>query len=259
MQVTDKQLETIIRAIVRQNKEMDQDAFWTLLASALKQNFSIQQRGEDIDNYVVPQWLGDLAYQQQSVVLLALRGPDGIRKHHPAKTVHIAYRATILRAAERQRFLEWGEEADSFMSMHVIADDTLWEAAVKAFFDHVDELPHHYVSHLAHAAQIIGYKHPDDRMRRAWGYFYYRWVDDAHLEPEPETVMDRRLGDWGTAQARLGLRGIPFAVDFGIEATGLPEKCGCSSCRDEQIECIAVSDPAYPTEFASQADGVAGE
>lgn len=161
---------------------------------------------------VIPEWITTCSYQQQSVLLLALRGPDGVRKHHPAKAVHTAYRGTMLRAAERGRFLRWGEEADSFMSLHLMADMELWETAINAFFAHVDELPHHYVAHLAHAAQIIGHRHPEKRCREAWGYFYYRWCNDLHVELEGETLMNTRLDDWGKAAQRLSDRQIFYSV-----------------------------------------------
>lgn len=154
-------------------------------------------------NSVVPAWIETLSLQQQSVVLLALRGPDGVRKYHPAKVVTIAYRGTLLRAAERQRFLYWGEAADTFMSMEVIADEAQWREAIKTFFAHVDELPHHYVTHLAHAAQIIACHHPHEAMRQRWGWFYSKWCDDLHVSPESSEAMDRRLDDWGMASARL--------------------------------------------------------
>jgi hypothetical protein len=37
-------------------------------------------------------WMDDLPMQQQSVVVLATRGPDGVAKHHPCKDVVRAYR-----------------------------------------------------------------------------------------------------------------------------------------------------------------------
>ncbi|QSY98612.1 hypothetical protein J2J97_32425 (plasmid) [Rhizobium bangladeshense] len=241
------------------------------IADTLAVQFSVQKQFEDIDNYAIPSWLGDLAYQQQSVVLLALRGPDGIPKHHVSKRVHIAYRGTVLRAAARGRFLDWGEGADTFMSMDVIAQDTAWEGAVNSFFYVVDELPHHYVSHLAHAAQIIGYKHPDERFRRAWGYFYLRWCDDKHVNPETEYQMDKRLSDWGMAQGRLGQRGILFQYPHEAANAFTAPSCGCSSCRDEEIECVAIGEqddnPFHPESPEGRAfadgrmtvDGVVGE
>lgn len=243
MQVTETELKTYLAAVMRSpGPDLSIEAGADMLAKSILAKYSVQPQFEDIDNYVVPSWLKELSFQQQSVILLALRGPDGVRKHHICKTVHIAYRGTVLRAAERGRFLEWGEKADSFMSMDAIANAMSWDWVVNTFFDHVDELPHHYVSHLAHAAQIIGYKHPDERFRRAWGYFYQRWCDDKHVNPETEHQMDERLNDWGKAQARLGLMGIPFAVDYEDATNGVPMSCGCASCAEETIECVAVGE-----------------
>lgn len=167
---------------------------------------------ELVRNTVIPPWMESISLQQQSVILLALRGPDGVRKHHPAKIVHCAYRGTILRAAERGRFLHWGEEADTFMSMGDIADPERWNHAIRQFFHHVDELPHHYVAHLAHAAQIIGYCHPVHEVASAWKRFYERWCDDLHVTPETHEQMNERLGDWGQAKSRLARLGYDFPL-----------------------------------------------
>jgi hypothetical protein len=149
---------------------------------------------------VQPLWCLSLPLQQQSVLLLASRGPDGISKNHPSKAVHIAYRGSIFLAAKYGRLLEWGEKADSFMSLDVFGgqfSEPDWAYAVKMFFDFIDELPHHYLMHLMHGAQILGFKHPDARFRDRWIAFYLKMVEDMHLAPETESEMDRRLGDWG--------------------------------------------------------------
>ena len=137
--------------------------------------------------------------QQQSVLLLAGRGPDGIEKKHPCKPVHIAYRACVFLAAKYGRQLHWGERADSFMSLDVFTSDELWAKAVKAFFDGWDTLPAHYVKHLMHGVEILGYKHPDERFRTRWLAFYLALVESFHLNPESEAEMDKRLGDWDRA------------------------------------------------------------
>lgn len=135
--------------------------------------------------------------QQQSVLLLAARGPDHTRKAHPCKTVHIAYRGSVLNAAKYGRPLEWGEKADSFMSLDVFADNERWAKAVDDFFDWNSELAHHYLLHLYHGTEILGYKHPDQRFRDRWLQFYLRACDAMHINPESEAQMDQRLGDWG--------------------------------------------------------------
>lgn len=145
---------------------------------------------------VQPEWCRKLNMQQQSVLFLAGRGPDGIPKKHPCKPIHVAYRACVFQAAKYGRPLEWGEKADSFMSLDVFASDYLWESAVETFFDYHDELPKHYLSHILHGAEILGYKHPDPRFRDRWYKFYVAMVESFHLVPESEAEMDKRLGDW---------------------------------------------------------------
>lgn len=148
------------------------------------------------DRSVQPEWMKRLPFQQQSVLFLAGRGPDGIEKHHPCKAVHVAYRATIFLAGKYGRALEWGERADTFMSLDVFADELRWSSAVDDFFGAWDSLPAHYVKHLMHGVQILGFKHPDPRFRSRWNAFYQRLVTEFHLAPETESEMDRRLGDW---------------------------------------------------------------
>lgn len=144
---------------------------------------------------VQPEWCLELPLQQQSVLLLAARGPDGIAKAHPCKAVVRAYRGTVLVAAARRRPLEWGERADSFMSLDRFGDSTAWANDLVVFFDNVDDLPHHYLMHLAHGAEIAGYKHPDERFRRRWRSFYENVCDDMHVIPETERELDLRLND----------------------------------------------------------------
>lgn len=72
-----------------------------------------------------------------------------------------------------------------------------WPTAVDRFFQEVDSLPHHFLMHLIHGAEILGYEHPDDRFRSRWHDFYLTAVDDLHLREEAPHEMRRRLSDWG--------------------------------------------------------------
>lgn len=146
---------------------------------------------------VFPDWMADLSMQQQSVLVLAARGPDGVRKYHPCKEVVKAYRACVLKAAYYGREMRWGESADDFMTLGTISSIGKWESAIRDYFDHVDELPHHYHLHLMHGAEILAYKHPTLLRRQPWSLFYLRCCVDMHLAPETEKEMDARLGDWG--------------------------------------------------------------
>lgn len=148
---------------------------------------------------VQPEWCTSLPMQQQSVLFLAARGPDGIAKYHPCKDVVRAYRATVLMAAHSGRMLTFDDKGDTFMSLRVFGVIEEWDCAVDHFFETVDELPHHYYMHLMHGAEIIGYKHPDRQMRDPWFYFYLRCCRDLHLTPETWTQMDVRLSDGNQA------------------------------------------------------------
>jgi len=140
----------------------------------------------------------ELTMQQQSVLVLACRGPDGIGKIHPTKQVVARYRATVLKAAYLGRPMEIDEFDDTtFMSLEKFSNNECWGKIVNDFFNYVDEIPHHYYMHLMHGAQIVGYKHKIQLMRQRWGAFYLRCCHDLHLYPETEDQMDERLGDWG--------------------------------------------------------------
>lgn len=146
---------------------------------------------------LLPSWTEHLSLQQQSVLILALRGPDGIAKDHPCKDVQRAYRGSVVMAGRFGRMLDWGEHADDFMSMGLIAGSGDWAGAVGRFFRTVDSLPHHFYAHLMHGAQVLGYKHPEIRIAARWKSFYGLCAEDLHLTAETEEEMDQRLGDWG--------------------------------------------------------------
>ena len=151
----------------------------------------------DASGIVFQEWMFPLPMQQQSVLVLACRGPDGVEKYHGCKDIVVRYRATVLKAAYLGRPMRIDEGDDTtFMSLRDFSNDDLWQAYSNVFFDFVDSIPHHYYMHLAHGAEIIGYKHPHELFRRRWRNFYHRCCDNLHLYPEDEAQMDSRLSDW---------------------------------------------------------------
>jgi len=146
---------------------------------------------------VFQDWIFDLSMQQQSVLVLPCRGPDGIAKFDPTKEIVTRYRATVLKAAYLGRPMMADEGDDTtFMTLRFFSSDGVWVNIVKQYLDNIDSLPHHYSMHLMHGAQIAGYKHPHGLFRRRWNWFYLRACNDLHLYPETEAQMDKRLGDW---------------------------------------------------------------
>ena len=84
----------------------------------------------------------------------------------------------------------------TFMTLTGFSDDAHWDMLCRDFFDHIDEIEHHYYMHLAHGAEIIGYKHPLPLMRERWCGFYYSCAENLHMRPETEAELDARLCDW---------------------------------------------------------------
>lgn len=145
---------------------------------------------------VQPDWAICLPIQQQSVLLLAARGPDGVAKHHPVKEVVRAYRSCVLLAAAAHRTLGIGDQGDSFMDPNPMQADR-WGGTMRSYLEHVDSVPHHYHLHLLHGAQILSYRHPSTYIRNCWSMFYFLGCKDMHLTPETRAEMDDRLNDFG--------------------------------------------------------------
>lgn len=158
---------------------------------------------------VLQDWVMQLPLMQQSVLLTAVRGPDGIDKYHPVKYLIRWYRRCILISALDGVVLDrpYDERGGSFTGPSYTHDDGhfyvsniyTWQQKMDKLADgyikSLDSLPHHSSMHFLHAVEILGYKHPDIDIRGWWGGLYLRLVGDLHLHPETEVELDRRLGD----------------------------------------------------------------
>lgn len=174
---------------------------------------------------VLQEWVQDLPLMQQAVLISAIRGPDGLHKHHVSK--HVLYwlrRSSLISAFSGRPVLDPingqdktftgvvkhpdpAEDAafrrawfgDGFTHDHLMQSRRYWEFILDGVADEylccVDEVPHHFHLHLMHAAEILGYKHPETWIRAWWCRFYIQLVYDAHMHPESADEMDRRLGD----------------------------------------------------------------
>lgn len=140
----------------------------------------------------------NLTFQQQTVLLSAIRGPDGIDKDHPVKILQRAYRGCVLRSAVSGRLMTTQDQPNSFMAVNDLSDWARWTEVVRNFLRRVDSLPHHYIQHIMHGAQVLGYKHPEKQIREFWNICYRMICEEAngHVRPEPEADMDSRLNDF---------------------------------------------------------------
>ena len=152
---------------------------------------------------VTQEWTHSLTCMQQTVLLTAVRGPDGVAKYHPVKFLLRWYRRCVLLGALDHNVFQtpYEQGGGSFTGPSYGADTAHsdWEVQMATVLDRylqsLDELPHHFQLHLMHAAEIVGYKHPDRKIRRWWNHVYRELVNDMHLNVESETELDYRLGD----------------------------------------------------------------
>ncbi len=174
---------------------------------------------------VLQDWVHNLPFMQQTVLLTAIRGPDGIAKYGATKNILRWLRRCVLISALDKRVITnpYDKGGGSFTGPSISDDDKqmmfasdaarssvsraggtwsgdlVWEPGMVVVADEylaqTDGLPHHFQLHLMHAVEILGYKHPDERIRHWWLGFYNRIVHSMHLWPEDEGQLDTRLGD----------------------------------------------------------------
>lgn len=155
---------------------------------------------------VLQDWTHGLSFMQQTVLLTAIRGPDGLPKYAGVKYLLRWYRRCILMSSLDGEILSnpCDPRGGSFMGPSFDRDPIMgysegWQQPMDRIVDdylrELDGIPHHFQLHLMHAAEIVGYKHPDKWISRWWCHVYRRLVNDMHLHPETEAELDDRLND----------------------------------------------------------------
>lgn len=132
---------------------------------------------------VFQEWLQLLTWKMQTVIITGLRGCDGLTKFDPSKHVSRSIRMAALKNAD---------QSTTYMKHDMFEE--LAEAADK-FVDDLDRYPVHFVMHMAHACEIIGYRHPEPGTRAQFSAVYNKIVWALHLRPESKESMEHRLAD----------------------------------------------------------------
>lgn len=186
---------------------------------------------------VLQTWVSELPFMQQSVLLSAVRGPDGFTSESSVKPIIRWYRRCVMLSSLDQEVLHTpfdprggkftgpsynvNDEIDALYSDHyrqsVMASEVpkppaefaesvreslthSWPITMnrftKLFMNDLDQYPHHYIQHLKDAAQILGYKHPDEKIRAYWLNFYKTYCKEIAVLPEALESMDKRLDDF---------------------------------------------------------------
>lgn len=156
---------------------------------------------------VLQEWVHGISFMQQTVLLTAVRGPDGLPKYGGAKMLLRWYRRCILISSLDGCVLDnpYDDRGGSFMGPSyegqylANAVGKSWQVRmndiVSDYLRELDAIPHHFQLHLMHAVEIVGYKHPDHKIRAWFRSLYERLVHDMHLFPETEEQLDARLND----------------------------------------------------------------
>lgn len=130
-------------------------------------------------------WVAKLGLRHQGVLLTVIRGCDTSPKEDASKAFTRALRGVLLNTHCANP-----EDAKSFI-------ETLpWDAIddrSNEFLKSVDQYPHHFVMHVIHACEVIGFHHPDCQLRDTFRGIYFRCCKKLHVIPENERQLDNRL------------------------------------------------------------------
>ena len=134
---------------------------------------------------VLQDWVSTLGLRHQGVLLTIVRGCDTVPKHDDCKHLARVLRGLFLNChcGDPRKAATFIEHADT---------QEIWRRAVKVR-KNVDHLPFHYVMHLVHAIEILGYYHPDEKMREICDAIYYDFCKGMHINPETKAQLDERL------------------------------------------------------------------
>jgi hypothetical protein len=134
---------------------------------------------------VLQDWVMELGLRHQGVLVSIVRGCDSEPRNSPTKALVRCLREVILNC-------HCGDAAKAATFIERVDDDEL-ERRMVAVRKNLDHLPHHFVMHLIHAVEIVGYKHPSWKVRVLWLPFYTQLVAGLHLTIESEAELDARL------------------------------------------------------------------
>lgn len=140
--------------------------------------------GERVHEHLLKSWVRELTLQVQGTLIVATRGPDGLPKEDVSKELVRAFRATILNNAKRL------SPENTFQRDGSGVTDA---ETVKRFLKSTDHLNYHWLMHFKHAAEVVGYLHPNPKVREFWIGFYNKLCDDGHHNPESKEQMLERL------------------------------------------------------------------
>lgn len=134
---------------------------------------------------ILQDWVMELPIRYQGTLLTAMRGCDGVPREDTTKIIMRGLRNTTLNPADARELAYKG----GFMSF----DLKELTPSVKQFAKNSDQYPLHFVMHLMHALEVIGYTHPDHYIRDEFCAAYRVIVSSLHLNPETGDGLYKRM------------------------------------------------------------------
>lgn len=134
---------------------------------------------------ILKTWVENLGLRQQGVLLTVIRGCDTAPKDDPSKLFTRCIRDVLLNAHCGD-----AKKAATFIQ-HVEPQEL--HSRFTAFRKNLDHYPHHYIAHVLHAIEIIGFLHPDENISMVWLGFYLTLCRGLHVRPETFEDMQERL------------------------------------------------------------------
>jgi hypothetical protein len=124
---------------------------------------------------VLQPWVADLPLRAQGTLLTCVRGCDLTPKYPLDST------ARQLVGALRHAFLVPADprEVDSEPGCFLISKPPMDFKASE-----LGHYPWHWLSHVVHAIEVIGFGHPDPDVRSTWSALYLKFCFSFHLRPE---------------------------------------------------------------------------
>lgn len=140
----------------------------------------------DHEHSILQPWVMRLPLRYQGVLITSVRGCDGLPKHSGIKPLVREMRGLCLEPAdERELAFRKGfmSKFDQMASGHAFIE----------LLNDMDSMNLHYVLHLVHAIEVLGYCHPYDTARDLYQLRYKSLCHKMHVKPENHTEMDERL------------------------------------------------------------------
>ncbi len=135
---------------------------------------------------VLQDWVMELPLREQGTLLTCVRGCDLVPKFPLDSVVRRlvgSLRHAFLVPADPREV----DKAPGCFFISKIPED--WKPSELGHY------PQHWLSHVMHSAEVIGWRHPEQEIRCNFRDVYFKIVYSLHLNPETFPQFERRLSE----------------------------------------------------------------